>query len=194
MVFKLHHRNLLSDREAWGYLDSITRERTAGLFLSIDSIYRRILSWWHRIHVPSETREELQKILLSDSSPSENLSSNVVHHFDRWRTHEQIYLAEQQERSLHTDRQRIDRFLREIERSFIQYFIDNVGEALLSNQLREQIRTSFRNFGKILHAFSETLKTYAFYHTPSPSNQTSPYPQIWERNRNNELEDILKLF
>ena len=199
MVFKLHYQKLISDRQAWFYLDDMTKESTGGLFLSIDSMYRRLLSWWHRMHVPSETRENLRQILFSDQPLVESLSSRTAHHFEQWRRHEQIHLAQQQERALHNDRQRISRIMTELERSFIQHFIDNVGEELLSANLREQTRVSFMNFGKVLHALSETLKAYAAYHTASSTSTSqapSFYAQIWERSRhgNNELEDILNFF
>ena len=226
-ALKYHYEKLLDLKETRVYLDNLTKRKTGGLFLRINRMYAKSLSWFHSHRLPRGLRNQLKDVLLSEDDASIedlHLGHNERERFERWKAHAQQKRMWDQEIDILHDRHVIDKTLANIENAFIHNLISSdkllsnqvslsieenqlfspVGRSLLSvDNLRHQITTSFSNFGKVLHAFSETLKAY-YFHTPSSpvyqgrglpeTTNTDFYKQIWDRNANIERWDILVFF
>lgn len=215
----------LDSQQAWSYLDSMTRERTANMFLRIESQFRRMMSSIHSLYLPAGMREQLKDAVLGDENPTSltewEEQGRHRYHFERWRVHARMRQMANAERNLLMDRRRIDTATAAMEREFAEYMEETLGgisdQALLEGlqdsggnpvtlpgfSFKAQIQDSFSNFAKVLHALSETLKTYYFDTPSSPVYQgrglpettnTGFYEQIWQRNANVEMIDILVLF
>lgn len=231
-ALKYHYENFLNGKQTWGYLDNLTKGTlTGGPYLRINRRLTQFLSWFHSRHFPRELRDQLEDVLLNEDAAAIedlHLESNEKDRFERWRSHAQRIRMWDQEIALRHGRHAVDKRLVNIENAFIQHLsegenpssnqeqldellsaeerelITPFGMELLSpDNLMRQVTPSFKNIGKVLYAFSETLKSY-YFHTPSSpvyqgnglpnTTDTDYYAEIWERNKNVELWDILIFF
>ena len=216
-VLNLNQMRYLDDEQTRHYTDLIFQSRLGPLLLEMESSRRRFLIWWHRFRIQNPESTNNSNYLEGDQTYSERSQSYLTtmngfsttlrttlsslieinsqlhnlererHHLENLKQHRQVLSHIQRERDFHENSQQVRDSMQDIQLDFLQFIVEKGEQHELAPALTKQMTISLNNFGKAVHALFETLA----FHSQNSLVSDEHYPNIWDRNKTIEQEDIL---